>query len=387
LKQDSFPREEIKNLKSSNKLDKDLIYKIGIGLLPGVGIITAKKLIAYLGSIEAVFKSTKSQLMKVPDVGSVVADNIVKQDILARAEQELKFIERYKINPVFFTDKNYPERLKNCIDSPLILFVKGNNCFNEQKIISIVGTRNATDYGKAFTEKLIADIAEKHPETIIVSGLAYGIDIYSHKAALANNLKTLAVLGHGLDKMYPSVHKKYAKEILEKDGALITEFMSESNPDKQNFVKRNRIVAGISDATIVIESGRKGGSLITAEIANSYNRDVFALPGRIEDEFSKGCNFLIKTNRAALLESASDIEYIMGWESNTQTKKQQREIKFDFSDDEQKIINLLQEKSELTIDVIASNANMPVSQVASLLLNLEFSGIIRNLPGKVFRLV
>ncbi len=387
MKQDSFPREEIKNLKSSNKLDKDLIYKIGIGLLPGVGIITAKKLIAYLGSIEAVFKSTKSQLMKVPDVGSVVADNIVKQDILARAEQELKFIERYKINPVFFTDKNYPERLKNCIDSPLILFVKGNNCFNEQKIISIVGTRNATDYGKAFTEKLIADIAEKHPETIIVSGLAYGIDIYSHKAALANNLKTLAVLGHGLDKMYPSVHKKYAKEILEKDGALITEFMSESNPDKQNFVKRNRIVAGISDATIVIESGRKGGSLITAEIANSYNRDVFALPGRIEDEFSKGCNFLIKTNRAALLESASDIEYIMGWESNTQTKKQQREIKFDFSDDEQKIINLLQEKSELTIDVIASNANMPVSQVASLLLNLEFSGIIRNLPGKVFRLV
>ncbi|HBF88067.1 MAG TPA: DNA-protecting protein DprA [Bacteroidales bacterium] len=368
-------------------MDKDLIYKIGIGLLPGVGIITAKKLIAYLGSIEAVFKSTKSQLMKVPDVGSVVADNIVKQDILARAEQELKFIERYKINPVFFTDKNYPERLKNCIDSPLILFVKGNNCFNEQKIISIVGTRNATDYGKAFTEKLIADIAEKHPETIIVSGLAYGIDIYSHKAALANNLKTLAVLGHGLDKMYPSVHKKYAKEILEKDGALITEFMSESNPDKQNFVKRNRIVAGISDATIVIESGRKGGSLITAEIANSYNRDVFALPGRIEDEFSKGCNFLIKTNRAALLESASDIEYIMGWESNTQTKKQQREIKFDFSDDEQKIINLLQEKSELTIDVIASNANMPVSQVASLLLNLEFSGIIRNLPGKVFRLV
>lgn len=363
-----------------------MLYKIGLGLLPGVGAITAKKLIAYLGSVEAVFSAKKSALLKVPDVGTVVAEKILKQDVLKRAEQEIKFIEKYKIQTNFFTDKSYPERLKNCFDSPLMLFSKGNPVLSSHKIISIVGTRNATDYGKTFCENLIADLAEKHPELVIVSGLAYGIDICAHKAALKSNLKTFAVLGHGLDKIYPSVHKKYAKEIIEKEGALITEFLSETNPDRQNFVKRNRIVAGIADATIVIESGKKGGSLITADLANSYNRDVFAVPGRTNDEHSSGCNFLIKTNRAALLESAADIEYIMGWESN-EKKKIQREIKFDFSEEELKIVNLLRENNELTIDVIASKLQMPVSQISSTLLNLEFSGIVKSLPGKVFKLI
>jgi len=300
--------------------DKNLKYKIAITLIPGIGSITAKKLIAYVGSIEGVFKEKLTNLLKIPGIGKNLANEIYSQDVIGKAEEEIKFIEKYNISCLFYLDDDYPNRLKHCEDSPVTLFVKGNCNFNTPKILSIVGTRSATSAGKQICTNIIADLVKNHPDILIVSGLAYGIDIAAHKASLVNNIKTVAVLGHGLDSIYPSVHKIIATKIV-KQGALISEFLSKTIIDKNNFVKRNRIIAGISDATLVVESGIKGGSLITANIANSYNRDVFAVPGRIDDKYSEGCNFLIKTNRAALVENASDINYMLGWESSKSEKR------------------------------------------------------------------
>lgn len=367
-------------------MNENLLYNIAITLINGVGATTAKKLIAYSGSSKEVFKSKKSTLIKIPDIGEVTAQNIVNQNILERAEQELKFIEKYKIVPLFYSDDEFPFRLKNCADSPVMLYTKGDANLNHQKMISIVGTRMASDYGKSFCENFIKEISEKYPEVVIVSGLAYGIDISAHKFSLANKVKTFAVLAHGLDRIYPQNHKTHAKHIVEENGSLITEFLSETIPDRQNFVQRNRIVAGMTDATIVIESGKKGGSLITADIANSYNRDVFAVPGRHGDEMSKGCNFLIKTNRANLLESVADIEYIMGWESSKTNSNVQTQMNFDLSTEEKLVYTILQQNKELNIDTICQKCELPMSETSAVLLNLEFSGLVKCLPGKIYKL-
>jgi DNA processing protein len=364
-----------------------LLYQIGLTMIPGIGSINAKKLISYIGSEEAVFKEKKSQLIEIPGIGEILADEIINQDILKNAEQEINFINKEKINTVFYLDKNFPERLKHCEDSPVLLYYKGETNFNSQKILSIIGTRNATNEGKEITEKLIEDLAVVGHKPIIVSGLAYGIDIYAHKAALKNNLQTFAVLGHGLDILYPAQHKSIAEKIITQ-GALITEFTSKSRIDKQNFVKRNRIVAGISDATIVIESAEKGGALITAEIANSYNRDVFAFPGRINDKYSEGCNKLIKINKAMLIENYKDLEYILGWNITEKKKNEVQTLLFyDFTDDEKKIIQVLKLENGLMIDTISSRTQLPMSKVSALLLNMEFAGILKCLPGKIFSLI
>lgn len=357
-------------------------------MIPKVGSINAKKLIAYCGGIEEVFKQSKKALLKIPGVGECLATEIVNQNILSKAEQEIEFIEKYNIKALFYLDADYPERLRQCDDGPIVLFVKGKNeiNFNREKYISIVGTRKATDYGKKICEEIITGLSQKGYNPIIVSGLAYGIDIVAHKSALKNDLQTLAVLGHGLDTIYPVSHRNVAKDIVE-TGALLTDFPSKTKFDRNNFIKRNRIIAGLSDATIVIESGSEGGALITADLANSYNREVFAVPGNVGAKYSMGCNQLIKSNKAALIETFEDIEYLLGWEPvNIQKPPKQIVLFSELSDDEQRIVEYLKGVDQESIDIICIKLQMPVSKVSSLLLNLEFAGVVKSKPGKVFSL-
>ena len=334
-----------------------------------------------------IFKEKKKNLLKIPGIGEILAESIVNQNIIADAEKEVEFLNRYEISYHFYLDSDYPARLKNCEDGPVILFYKGKVDLNQAKILSIVGTRNATDYGKACCNKLIDDLKARNHQVLIVSGLAYGIDICAHRAALRNGLETVAALGHGLATLYPAVHKATAKEIT-KQGALVTDFISNTLPDRNNFVKRNRIIAGLADATLVVESGIKGGALITADLAGSYNRDVMAFPGRANDTYSQGCNWLIKSNKAALIETIEDLEYLMGWDPpGTQKQTIQTELFAEISPEEKHIVETLRETGELPIDLICMRTEMPMSKVSAMLLNLEFAGLVRTLPGKVYRLV
>ncbi len=359
-------------------------YKIALTLIPNIGDILAKRLVAYCGSIQGVFEEKKSSLQKIPGIGSFHADDIVNHTIFDRAEEELIFIEKNNITPLFYLDNNYPKRLTYCEDSPVMLYYKGNANLNSEKIISIVGTRDATEYGKKLCEKLIADLAGH--SVLIVSGLAYGIDICAHKAALDNKLSTVCTLAHGLDRIYPAIHRSTAEKMVE-NGGWLTDFTSKTVPDRENFPRRNRIVAGISDATIVIESKKSGGSLITADIANSYNRDVFAFPGRIDDVCSEGCNNLIKQNKAALIQSAADLVYILGWEQTKNMKApQQKKLFLELSNDEELLVNALKENESVTIDELCFASKLPMSKVSALLLTLEFSGIVKSFPGKAYRL-
>ena len=367
----------------------ELLYQIALRQIYGVGDVIAKNLIAYLGSASAVFKARKEELLKVPQVGEYVAAFVLSAknnvEIFKRAEDEIKFIEEEKITSLFFTDAAYPSKLKHCIDAPILLFYKGTANLNQEKIVAVIGTRNATDYGKQQTEKLLSDLAAEH--ILVVSGLAYGIDICAHKAALANKLDTVGVLAHGLDNLYPEVHTTTANKMVHQ-GGLLTEFLSQTKPDKENFPKRNRIVAGMSDAVIVIESKRTGGALITAEIAHTYNRDVFAFPGKAEEEYSAGCNMLIKRNKASLIENAADLLYAMGWEQ-TDTKKlksKQFILPINLSEDENQIIDLIKERDAIHVDEICSRLQLTPGKASGLLLQLEFSNLIKSLPGKLYAL-
>jgi DNA processing protein len=364
----------------------ELVYKIGITLIPGIGDINAKKIIAYCGGVEAVFKEKKKALMKIPGVGLTVADSIIKNKVLARAEEEIEFLEKNKITPLFFLDKKYPERLKHCADSPVMLYYKGNADMNVNKVVGIVGTRNATEYGKKICSEIVEGLTPY--DVMIISGLAYGIDVHAHKAALQSGLNTIGVLGHGLDRLYPSVHKPTAEKMISQ-GGLLTDFKSDTTFLPENFPKRNRIVAGLVDALIVIEAAKEGGALITADIANSYSRDVYAVPGRVDDHYSEGCNYLIKTNKAALINSAADIIYFMGWEEKKKKKTGniQKQLFVELSEDEKKVVDLLTGEDSLSVDVISIKINLKASKVAAILLNLEFMGIIKCLPGKMYKIL
>jgi DNA processing protein len=330
------------------------------------------------------FRRKKASLEKIPGIGEIYAQSIINQAVFNRVEQEIVFMEKNNITPLFYLDSNYPKRLTYCEDAPVMLYYKGNADLNTTKVISIVGTRDATEYGKKICEKLIADLAEHH--VLIVSGLAYGIDICAHRAALDTNLPTVCALAHGLDRIYPSIHKATAQKMLE-NGGWLTDFTSNTNPDRENFPRRNRIVAGMADATVVIESKKNGGSLITADIANSYNRDVFAFPGRIDDECSEGCNNFIKQNKAALIQSAADLVYILGWEqAKTKKAPQQKQLFLELSADEELLVNALKGKSVVSIDDLCFASKLPMSKVSALLLTLEFSGIVKSFPGKAYGL-
>jgi len=365
-----------------SNMDNDLKYKIGLTLIDSIGDLTAKKLIAYCGGVEAVFREKRSALLKIPNIGQAAAEAVLTQNVLSQAEQEIAFIQKRNINALFFLDAEYPERLKYCDDSPVMLYCAGKMDLNRQRTVSIVGTRSATPHGKKFCEDLVEQL--KNRNVSIISGLAYGIDITAHKAAVKHGIETCAVVAHGHDRVYPALHSGVLDKMYE-NGGLVTEFVSGTNPDRENFPKRNRIIAGLSDAVVVIESAKKGGSLITAEIANSYNRDVFAVPGRLSDEYSKGCNWLIKSNKAVLLESTKDLEYIMGWEEKGQKPGAQKQLFLTLKPEERILVDLLSEQ-KLGIDMLCLKSQLSTSKVAATLTNLEFSGIVTCLPGKVFQL-
>ncbi len=363
--------------------DNELKYYLALQNTEGIGDITAKKLIAACGSVEAVFKEKLRVLQKVKGVNAAVLKNLKHKEIFEEAEKEIIFMEKNHINAHNFQEEAYPWRLKHCIDGPVLLFQKGKIDLNKKKIISIVGTRNITNYGKAFLEEFITELKPYHP--VIVSGLAYGVDILAHRLAVENGLQTIAVLAHGLDMTYPKVHRKDVEKIM-KNGGLMTDFPSNTNPDRENFVKRNRIVAGLSEATIVIESASKGGSLITADIAMSYNRDVFAVPGRTTDAFSTGCNRLIKSNKASLLTSVKDLEYMLNWvpEENKKPANIQKQLFTELDESEQIIYDYLLKEGKQSLDLIALNCKFPIQKTATILFNLEMKGLTRPLPGKLF---
>ncbi|HJN06747.1 MAG TPA: DNA-processing protein DprA, partial [Bacteroidales bacterium] len=329
-------------------MPNDLLkYQISLTLIPGIGDIVGKKLIAYCGGVEAVFKENKNALMKIPGIGSSTVNSIISQKVLHKAESEISFIEKNNIKALFYTDPDYPARLLNCEDGPLLLYYKGNADLNVPRVIGFVGTRKATNEGKVNCERMIKGLSSKG--VLVVSGLAYGIDSYSHKAALDDGLQTVAVLGHGLDRIYPSQNKKLAAKMID-NGGLLTEFLTKTNPDRENFPKRNRIVAGMCDAILVVESGIRGGAMITAGLANSYNRDVFAVPGRVNDEYSKGCNMLIKSTRAALAETEKDIAYIMGWDDIKVDVKEQRDLFLQLTQTQKLVYDIIEETKEISID-------------------------------------
>lgn len=363
----------------------ELLHILALLKVDGVGDIVAKKLINHCGSAENVFRSKPDFLKSIDGIGEVMVKKLKDTKTFQKAEHELKFIEDQKINVLCYQNENYPEKLKHCIDGPVLLFASGNINLEHRKIISIVGTREITSYGTAFCKELIADLAIFNP--IIVSGFAYGVDIVAHQAAMENNLQTIGVLAHGLNQIYPKTHKKYVSR-MEENGGFLTEFWSSSSPERENFVKRNRIVAGMSEATIVIESAEKGGSLITATMANDYNRDVFAVPGRTTDKFSQGCINLIKTQRANLMSSAADLVYLLNWEMEAQkTKPVQKQLFVTLDTDEQKVYDYLQKNGKQLLDIIALECDFPIFRISTLLLNMELKGVIRPLPGKLFEAI
>jgi DNA processing protein len=367
-------------------MHNELLYQIALTLIPNIGPVQAKILLQHCNA-EEIFHAKKSFLEKIEGIGPVRAASITAYKDFAIAEEEIKFIEKYKIKPLFLTDTDYPKRLLNCYDSPTLLYYRGTADLNVAKIISIIGTRSYTDYGKQITEKLVKELAEQN--VVVISGLAYGIDAIAHKSSIKNQLPTVGVLAHGLDQIYPAENAGLAKDMIKHGGGLLTEFRSKSKPDKHNFPTRNRIVAGISDATVVIETGIKGGSMITAELANSYNKEVFALPGKVTDAKSAGCNYLIKNNKAVLFTDAAELIQVMNWEDKAKSrkeKKSQRELFIEMTADEKTIIAILREKEKVHIDEINSKSGLSSSAVAAGILSLELQNVILSLPGKLYQI-
>ncbi|ASV30143.1 DNA-processing protein DprA [Maribacter cobaltidurans] len=363
----------------------ELIAILRLQHVPNVGDVVAKKLIGHCGSALAVFEERKSQLTKIDGIGAHTIRHLQDPENLRAAEKEYEYILKHNIDYCYFDDANYPKHLKHCIDGPILLFKKGNMDLEGRRIISVVGTRNITSYGTAFCERFVADLAPLNP--IIVSGFAYGVDICIQREAINQGLQTIGCLAHGLNQIYPKVHAKYESDVLE-NGGFFTEFWSSSNPERENFLRRNRVIAGMSEATVVIESAEKGGSLVTADIAHSYNRDVFALPGRSTDKYSMGCNNLIKQQKAHILTSAADLVYLLNWElEEKKSEAVQKQLFVDLDETEQKIYSYLQQQGKQLLDSIALDCQMPIFKASATLLNMEMKGVIRPLPGKMFEAI
>ncbi len=362
-----------------------LKHKIALGLIPGIGDINARKLVAHLGSVEAVFSEAYRNLVKIPGIGPELAKAVSDHSYLEAAERESEYVTKNNILTYFYLDDDYPFRLRQCEDSPVVFFFKGNCDLNTSRILSVVGTRNATPRGKELCDKIIGGLASDNPGLIIVSGLAYGIDITAHKSALANNLQTIAVLGHGFKTIYPSAHWSIATTIIKK-GGLLSDFLSDALPERNNFIKRNRIIAGLSDSTLIVESGIKGGALITADIAASYNRDVLAVPGRPEDQWSAGCNNLIKNNKAALVESYRDVEYFLNWIPEHSKPLIQRTLFSELDPNEKLIYESVSSQGEISIDSLCRSLNIPVFRLSAILLQMELKGLVKCYPGNIYRI-
>jgi len=363
----------------------ELYHLLALQKVKNIGDISAKKLLKHFGSAQAIFEAAKNNRIDIQDIGTVMINSIKSFNDWQKVTAEIKYLEQNKIQVISIFDDNYPYKLQHAPDGPILFFYKGEADLNQSRVISIVGTRNITPYGKRIVNEIIEELAPYKP--LIVSGLAYGVDVESHLNALKYNLPTVGVLGHGFQRIYPSIHQKIAHKMLEK-GGLLTEFWHSDLVDRNNFLKRNRIVAGLSEATIIIESGEKGGSLVTADIANSYNRDVFAVPGRATDRFSIGCNNLIKRNQAALLSCGQDLIDMLQWSLETpKSKNPQLNLFVDLTDEEQQIFDYLQEKGTTSLDDLALELKMSISKIAQLLMTMELNGILTSLPGKKFELI
>lgn len=367
--------------------ESSLRYVIALTFIKGVGPISAKNLIAFYGNAEQIFDEQSSALHKIPGIGYSIAHAIVDQreTALRRADQEIEYLQKHHIRALTYADSDYPFRLKECDDAPLVVYYEGKAHLNDGHFIAFVGTRTPTDYGKNWCYDTIDDLSAKLPNTVIISGLAYGIDITAHKAALKNNIPTIGVVAHGLDRIYPSSHTPIGNKMVQ-HGGIITEYPMGTKPDKPNFVQRNRIIAGMSDAVVIVESGARGGALLTADAANLYNRDVFALPGRVGDLHSEGCNTLIKQNKAFLIESADDLIKIMNWEI-VETTQVQPVLFSSLTQDEQTVLMTLRKFDTLQINLLTIQLKWPVEKLFSLLLEMEFKGLIRSLPGNVYQAI
>lgn len=366
-------------------MDQNRLALLALHFIPGIGDYLVRQLVSYSGSAEKVFQTPKGKLLKIPGVGNVTADAIKTGKTFAAAEKELQKAIREGVELIFFNDPSYPTRLKQINDAPSLLYVKGKIDFENPKTIGIVGTRKATSYGRERVEELVKELVQHHP--LIVSGLAYGIDIHAHKQAVRNSLPTIGVMGSGMDNIYPASHKETAKQMM-LDGGLVTEHRFGTKPDAHNFPARNRIVAALSDAVVIVEAAEKGGALITAEIANSYHKDVFAFPGNIGQSHSEGCNNLIKSNRAHLITSVRDLQYITGWSLDAPVKTKQIFSLDHYEPDEQIVLkSLLDNNKQLMIDELSWKSNIPISKLAGILLNLEFKGAVSSLPGKIYKVL
>lgn len=365
------------------------ICSIALTLCPGIGHIGAKRLIDGMGSAAEVFRRREELVEAMPGVNPSVIAALDSPAAFLRAEREVAFVEKNRLTCLTLKDEAYPSRLRECEDAPVVLFFKGNTDLNRLRVVNMVGTRRATEYGKQFCTDFLRDLSALCPDVLVVSGLAYGIDIHAHRAALAHNLSTVAVLAHGLDRIYPYVHRKTAIDMLA-SGGLLTEFLTETNPDKHNFVSRNRIVAGMCDATIVVESASKGGSLITAELAEGYHRDCFAVPGRVTDAASIGCNRLISDNKAVLMLSAEDFVKAMGWADAGQPVKPeviQRNLFPELTEEEERVVRILTSQGDLHINALVVEADVPVNRMSSLLFELEMKGVVKAMVGGVYHLL
>lgn len=371
---------------------QEIISSIALTKLNGLSLLNARTLLDSLGSASEVFAHRKDIVGVIPDASKrLVAAFDHTDEALRLAEEEMKFVEQKRLRVLTLNDVDYPQRLRECEDAPLVLYYCGSANLNSQRVISIVGTRKCSEYGREVCNNFIADLKRYYPDTLIVSGLAYGIDVCAHRAALDNGMSTIGVLAHGLDTIYPSMHRQIAADMVHRQGGLLTEYGVHTTPEKGNFVRRNRIVAGMCDACIVVESSERGGSLITAELAMEYNRDVFAFPGRVYDEYSRGCNNLIRRQQATLLTCAADLLDAMGWDNplkkDSKRKVVQQELFPDLTDEERALVNTLKDVDDKHINQIAIDANIPYSRASMILFDLEMKGIVKALGGARYRLM
>lgn len=362
----------------------ELRWLIALLSVPKIGKKTAKNLIAYCGSPSAVFRQNAARLARIPGVGEGTARNIVRFDDFEDADKEVEFVRKHNIRPVVYSDEGFPRRLKELPDAPALLFYKGDCDLNYPRMLAVVGTRKATPYGRRLCEELIAELQPYDP--VIVSGLAFGVDITAHKAALENGLRTMSVLAHGLDRIYPPAHTETARTMLREGGGLITEYRYGSEPSASHFPERNRIVAGMTDGVLVVESRIKGGAMITANLGFDYDRDVFALPGRATDKLSEGCNFLIKRNKALLVQSGEDIAEALGWEKTDGIAVPVRQEP-ELEGAEKLVYDALKPHDQLSIDKLCEALDLRSHELSVILLNMEIKGVVKPLPGSAFTVV
>lgn len=372
-------------------MNKEIVFSIALSKLKGLSVLNARILLDAMGSASEIFAHRKDILQMIPHASQRLQDALNHvDDVIDAAKKEVEFIEKNRIKALTLDSNEYPQRLKECEDAPLVLYLCGDTDLNRQRVISIIGTRKCSEYGREVCHHFISEFKRYYPDTLIVSGLAYGIDICAHRSALGNGMDTIGVLAHGLDTIYPSMHRSTAADMVHQGGGLLTEYTTNTKPDKMNFVHRNRIVAGISDACIVVESSAKGGSLITAELASNYNREVFAFPGRIYDECSAGCNNLIKRHQATLLTSVEDLIEAMGWHNplaESHTKSVQQELFPELNEEEAVLVNTLKNVDDKHINQIVIDSNIPYSRASMILFDLEMRGIVKALGGARYKVI